>query len=109
MRFDKEHTMHERRRMTPSTLAPLALIALLAWGGLVLPTAQARRGSPAAQANKTMARRYYEEIFNQGNLAAVDELVAPDLTAHGPGVTPRAAGTGPLDRLKQAVNLLRTT
>ena len=31
-----------------------------------------------AEENKSAFRRTYEEVFNQGNLAVVDEVVAPD-------------------------------
>jgi predicted ester cyclase len=104
---DQEDTMYETRRMTPSALALLALTALLAWGGLLLPTAQARKVSSAQEANKATARRYYEEVLNQGNMAAVEELVAPNHVLHGLGVPPLPAGTSALDRLRQAVNRLR--
>lgn len=42
--------------------------------------------------NKTLARRLYDEVLNRGNLAVVDELVAPDLVDHeaGPGAPPGA-------------------
>jgi predicted ester cyclase len=92
-----------------STIAFLGLTALLAWGGLVVPTAQARRGSSMQEANKALARRFYEEVLNQGSLAAIDELVASDVMVHALRVTPPAAGTSPLDNLKQAVNRLRAT
>jgi hypothetical protein len=32
--------------------------------------------------NKAHYRRTFEEVFNQGNLALVDELVAPDFLNH---------------------------
>jgi len=32
--------------------------------------------------NKAQFRRSYEEMFNQGNLAVVDELIAPDFVNH---------------------------
>jgi steroid delta-isomerase-like uncharacterized protein len=31
----------------------------------------------SAEQNAAIARRYYEEVWDQGNLAAIDELVAP--------------------------------
>lgn len=32
-----------------------------------------------------LAWRWYEELFNRGNLAAVDDIVTPDFVEHGPG------------------------
>jgi steroid delta-isomerase-like uncharacterized protein len=34
--------------------------------------------------NKAIARRWNEEIWNKGNMAAVDELMAPNFTWHTP-------------------------
>jgi steroid delta-isomerase-like uncharacterized protein len=34
--------------------------------------------------NKAMARRFYEEVFNRRNLAAVDELCAAGIVDHNP-------------------------
>jgi len=31
-------------------------------------------------------RRFVEEIFQRGNLAALDEILAPDALIHDPGV-----------------------
>ena len=55
-----------------------------------------------AEENKTLVRRFYEEI-DKGNLAAMDELVAEDYLDHSPppfpGFAPGRAG------LKQAFEL----
>jgi predicted ester cyclase len=48
-----------------------------------------RRGekvSVSASENKATVRRVFDEVFNQGNLSVVDELVAPDYVLHDPGV-----------------------
>lgn len=37
--------------------------------------------------NKALVRRMFEEVFMQGNLAAVDQLFAPDYLMHNPGAT----------------------
>lgn len=34
--------------------------------------------------NKTLLQRFFEEIYNQGNLTAADELVAADYISHNP-------------------------
>jgi steroid delta-isomerase-like uncharacterized protein len=34
--------------------------------------------------NKLILRRFFEEVFNQGNLAVVDELVAEGFVSHNP-------------------------
>ena len=38
-----------------------------------------------AEENKTIARRLQEEVFGQGNLQVVDELLASDYVSHAPG------------------------
>ncbi len=44
--------------------------------------------------NKLILRRFFEELFNQGNLAAADEIVSADYLNHNavPGETPGRAG-----------------
>ena len=44
--------------------------------------------------NKTNFKRLYEEVFNQGNFDAADELIGPNVVEHQqqPGVAPDAAG-----------------
>src|SRR5690349_9248558 len=44
-----------------------------------------------SEANKTVARRLIEEVWNQGNLALIDELIAPQYARHDP-TTPNAGG-----------------
>ena len=54
--------------------------------------------------NETLARRYIEEVFNKGEVGAIDELVATDFTEHDP-----YAGQAPgIEGEKQAVRNLRS-
>ena len=54
--------------------------------------------------NKAIVRWYYAEVLTKGNLAAIDELVAPTYVGHDPAV-PDAKGT---EGLEQRVTRLRT-
>jgi predicted ester cyclase len=54
--------------------------------------------------NKALAARLYTEVFGKGNLAAADDILAPDHVAHGADAPPRT-GT---DGIKQQAMLLRT-
>ena len=58
----------------------------------------------SAEENKALHRRFFEELFNQGNLERADELVAGNYVNHNPapGETPGVEG------LKQFVTTLRT-
>lgn len=55
--------------------------------------------------NKAQFRRIYEELFNQGNVAIADELVAPDFLNHE--VPPGMNNRGP-DSMRQLIKMLRT-
>src|SRR5712692_780982 len=57
------------------------------------------------EANKAQFRRTYEELFNQGNLANVDELIAPDCINHE--VPPGMNNRGP-ESARRVVMMLRT-
>src|SRR6266702_4038305 len=62
--------------------------------------------------NKAIARRLYEEVWNTGNIAVVDELVAPTIVLHYdyPADIPEPAeNQSSLEVIKQFVSLLRTT
>jgi steroid delta-isomerase-like uncharacterized protein len=58
-----------------------------------------------SEANKTIVRRLFEELWNKGNLSVADELFAPTYAHHDPS-TPDV-GTGPEGEKKRAT-LYRT-
>ena len=39
----------------------------------------------SAEDNKAIAQRYWDEVWNTGNVALVEELFAPDTLYHSPG------------------------
>ena len=49
--------------------------------------------------NKAIARRYFEDIWNKRNLAAIDEVVAATFVGHAPDATLQG-----VEALKQRVN-----
>ncbi len=55
--------------------------------------------------NKAAARRYVEDVWNQGNLTVIDELVAPSATFHDASV-PGGKFSGP-QGVKQFVQIYR--
>jgi predicted ester cyclase len=57
-------------------------------------------------ANKELVRRLYEEGFNKGDLAVVDELVASDVVTHNPIILD--APTGP-DSIRGGIEMLRSS
>jgi ketosteroid isomerase-like protein len=60
----------------------------------------------SADENKAILRRFVDEVFNRGDLTAIDTLVAPDYTAHLEGL-PFALPTGP-ECWGRRVAILRT-
>ena len=59
----------------------------------------------STEQNKAAARRLIEEVFNQGNIDLIDEIVASDFVEHedmGPGIPPGREG------LKPATEMLRS-
>jgi predicted ester cyclase len=54
--------------------------------------------------NKAQIRRIYEEMFNQGNLAIADELIAPDILNHA---APPGSNRGP-ESMRQLITMLST-
>ncbi len=54
--------------------------------------------------NKALDRRWFEEAWNQGNVASYEELASPDLVVHNspPGIT------GDFEGIKQAISIHRT-
>jgi steroid delta-isomerase-like uncharacterized protein len=58
-----------------------------------------------SEANKTIFRRYFEEVLNAGNLNLIDALIAFNYVSHYP--TGYDFGDGP-DDVKQIVTTVRT-
>jgi steroid delta-isomerase-like uncharacterized protein len=57
------------------------------------------------ETNKTVARRFLEEVWNKGNLAVLNEIIAKDHVSSGPGTLP-GLPTGP-EGSKQLVTVYR--
>jgi steroid delta-isomerase-like uncharacterized protein len=55
--------------------------------------------------NKTVVRRFLEEIFTAGNLELVDELFAPDYVLHDPVVPDEVSGP---EGMKRYVSMYRS-
>ena len=58
----------------------------------------------STEENKAVARRWFEELFNAGNLEVADEIVAPDHVNHDPTLPDIPAGP---EGQRQIVNLYR--
>ena len=54
--------------------------------------------------NKATSRRFYEELFNRGNLAAAEEIVTADFVLHDPNIPEQPRGP---DGLKRFVAMYR--
>ena len=59
----------------------------------------------SSETNKTIARRFFEEVFGQGKLNVLDEIVAKDHVNSGPSTRPELP-TGP-EGAKQIVTMYR--
>ena len=75
------------------------IVFVMVLGTVLLAPVTAR-----SEDNKVLVRRYFAEVLNKGNLAAVEEFVAPTYIGHLPGA-PDAKGP---DDLKQRLTALRT-
>jgi steroid delta-isomerase-like uncharacterized protein len=60
--------------------------------------------SVSAEENKAVARRWFEDLFNAGNLEVADEIIAPDHINHDPTLPDIPPGP---EGQKQIVNLYR--
>jgi hypothetical protein len=66
----------------------------------------------STEENKAIVRRMFEEVWNKGNVAAVDELIAPNYVGHFdyPADVPVPAEYQlSLEQIKQLVSQWRTT
>src|SRR6266511_2548852 len=59
----------------------------------------------STEANKAIVRRFFEEAFEQGNLAVLDEILAPNSVSSGPNALP-GMPTGP-EGAKMTITMYR--
>jgi steroid delta-isomerase-like uncharacterized protein len=60
--------------------------------------------SVSVEENKALARRWFEDLFNTGDLEVADEIIAPDHVNHDPTLPDIPVGS---EGQKQIVNLYR--
>ena len=58
-----------------------------------------------SETNKAVARRFFDEVWNKGNLTVLNEIIAKDHVSSGPGTLP-GLPTGP-EGTKQLVTMYR--
>ncbi len=58
-----------------------------------------------AEENKALVRRWFEDLFNEGNLDVADEIIAPNHLEHDPTLPDLPIGP---EGQKQLVNLYRS-
>ena len=58
----------------------------------------------STEENKVFMRRFYEEVFNQKNLAAIDDFIAPTFVNHSAAQLGLTAGD--LEHVKQFVSVV---
>src|SRR5215212_9864066 len=98
-----------RRFITLVTIALIGAAVLTQWQrvkelGRQLLRKGTEEASVSAEETKAVARRWFEDFFNSGNLEVTDEIIAPDHVNHDP--TLPDIPTGP-EGQKQIVNLYR--
>lgn len=81
----------------PSPLAGLAAALLAA----ATPAATALAGE--LESNRALVERYFEEVWNRGNLDALDEIVDPAYVNHSPGLPDPAPGPAGLKPIVAAM------
>jgi predicted ester cyclase len=73
-------------------------------GSQVLSRGTTQETSVSAEENKALARRWFEDLFNAGNLEVADEIIAPEHVNHDPTIP--GIPSGP-EGQKQIVNVYR--
>src|SRR5947209_13602117 len=62
----------------------------------------------SVEENKAKSRRLFEECFNQGQLAAADEVIDPSAADHDPSMPERLRSRRGPDMFKEVVSMYRT-
>ena len=80
------------RRLILQRLSRASLLAATVTIAPQLVRAQDATPTSDLEANKALARQYHDEIFEQGNLDAADEILTPDFTWYAPPQTVSVVG-----------------
>ena len=59
--------------------------------------------------NKELITRYFEEVWNQGKLGVLDEIMAPNYINHSPGISNPPRGPEGLKPIVSAIRKLSQT
>jgi steroid delta-isomerase-like uncharacterized protein len=100
-----------RRFITLATIALIAAAVVTQWqrvkelGRQVLSRGTTEEIGVTAEENKALVRRSFEEVFNQGNLDAVEEIFASDYVLHDPTTPEEIRG---IEGMRQYVSIYRT-
>ena len=87
-----------KRFITLGTVALIVAAAVTQWqrvrelGRQVLDRGTQEETYGAAEGNKAIARRWFDELFNAQNLDVADEITAPDSVTHDPLLTHLPSG-----------------
>jgi predicted SnoaL-like aldol condensation-catalyzing enzyme len=92
------------RRLMLHRLGSASLIAATTTVAPRLVRAQDATPTSDLEANKILARRFHDEIFEQGSLEVADEILTPDFTWYSPPQTIFLVGP---DAIKQQAQDLR--
>jgi steroid delta-isomerase-like uncharacterized protein len=100
-----------RRFITLATIALSAAVVVTQWqrvkelGRQVLSRGTTQEIGVSAEENKALVRRSFEEVFNQGNLDAIEEIFASDYVLHDPTSPEEIRG---IEGMRQYVSMYRT-
>jgi predicted ester cyclase len=67
----------------------------------------ARDDEHSIQDNINLVRRFYDEIFNRGNFAVADEIIAPQFVEHIPQPVPGAHSTTGPEAIRSFASMFR--
>ena len=95
-----------RSRLATIALLTLTLVGVLAGSAIAARTQEATPTADLAdlEANKALARRFHDEIFEQGNVDVADEILAPDFVWYNPPTEPFLTG---IEAIKQQAREFR--
>jgi steroid delta-isomerase-like uncharacterized protein len=104
--------LERRKRRLLAGVRLFMAVIVIGGAGRALQRWRARRAEATSErrdamagANKDLARRVIEEVFNQGKLEVADELIAEGSISHDPALPEPAIGP---EGLKQTVDGYRT-